>query len=151
MRPAAPLAAHSSEALLLLPEFAELKNRRILIVTGEDGLDVLPRTLFERGAQIEVAEVYRRVPLPYEAEALLSALRGTDVIVITSGEALQHLLNLTPEGSRATLLKKQLAVPSERVVEQARALGFAHAPLITQPMSDAAIVRALSEWKTKQT
>lgn len=145
----APLSAHSSEALLALPEFADVRDRRILIVTGEDGLDLLARTLFERGAHVEIAEVYRRVPLPYDAEAMLSALRGVDLIVVTSGEALTHLFNLTPEGSRATLLKKQLAVPSARVLEQSTALGFAHPPVITQPMSDAAIVRALTEWRIK--
>ncbi len=143
----APLSAHSTEALLALPELAEVRGRRILIVTGEDGLDLLARSLFERGAQVEIAEVYRRVPLPYDAEAVLSALRGVDVIVITSGEALTHLIALTPEASRATLLKKQLAVPSERVQAQALALGFVHDARITQPMSDAAIVRVLTEWK----
>ncbi|MEK6807068.1 MAG: uroporphyrinogen-III synthase [Pseudomonadota bacterium] len=144
----APLSAHSAEALLALPELADVRGRRLLIVTGEDGLDVLPRALFERGAQVEVAEVYRRVPLPYDAEAVLSALRGVEVIVISSGQALVHLLNLTPEGSRATLFKKQLTVPSARVLEQARALGFVHDARVTQPMSDAAIVRALVEWRT---
>lgn len=142
----APLSAHSAEALLALPELADVRGRRLLIVTGEDGLDLLARTLFERGAQVEIAEVYRRVPLPYEAEALLSALRGVEVIVITSGAALAHLFKLTPEASRPTLLKKQLAVPSERVLEQALALGFAQRPLMTQPMSDAAILRALHLW-----
>ncbi len=145
----APLAAHSAEALLALPELAQIRGRRFLIVTGEDGLDVLPRILYERGAQVEIAEVYRRVPLPYDADAVLSALRGTDVLVITSSQALDHLVALTPEGSRATLFKKQIAVPSDRVRQQARALGFVHDAQVTQPMSDAAIVRVLIDTLTK--
>lgn len=141
----APLAAHSAEALLALPELADVRERRILIVTGEDGLDVLARTLFERGAQVEVAEVYRRVPLPYGADAVLSALRGTDVLVVTSAQALEHLVALTPQNSRATLFKKRVVVPGERVQAQARALGFVHDAQVTQPMSDATIVRVLAQ------
>ena len=141
---AAPVSAHSSEALLTLPEFAEVRGKTYLIVTGEDGLGVLVRDLFEHGAQVEVAEVYRRVPLPYDADAVLTALRGTDWLVVTSAQALEHLVVLTPEASRATLFKKQLALPSTRVVEHARALGFTGEPLITEPMSDTAILNALA-------
>lgn len=141
---AAPVAAHSGEALLALTEFSEVRGKKFLIVTGEDGLNVLVNELSERGAQVEVAEVYRRVPLPYDAEAVLSALRGTDWLVLTSGQALAHLVTLTPEASRATLFKKQLALPSARVLEQARALGFCGDLRIAEPMSDAALLAVLT-------
>lgn len=140
---AAPLTAHSSAGLLALPEFAAVAGKKFLIVTGEDGLGVLAPALTERGASASVVTVYRRVPLPYDADTVLSALRGTDVLVVTSGQALAHLCALTPDASRATLFKKQLVLPSARVLEQAQTLGFSGELRIAEPMSDAAILAAL--------
>lgn len=139
---ATPLAGASSEALLALPEFGAIRGATILIVTGEGGLDVLARGLGERGAVVERAEVYRRVPLPYPPHAVAAALRGIDVIVVTSGEALEHLVRVTPEGTRNSLLKKRLVVPGGRVVEKARELGFSQPPRVAEPMSDVALCSA---------
>ena len=140
----APVAAYSSEALLELSQFQSVSEKKFLIVTGEEGLAVLAPTLRARGAAVEMAEVYRRVPLPYDEERLVSALRGTGVIVITSGGALEHLLRLIPETSRPGLLKKQLIVPSPRMVEKASELGFRNA-LAPERMSDAAIVELIEK------
>lgn len=139
---AAPLTGSSSEALLELPELRAPAGARLVVVTGEGGRDLLERELAARGASVERAEVYRRVPLPYPPDAVASALRKSDVIVITSGESLQHLVRLTPEGTRATLLKKALVVPAARVVEVARELGFHQPPRLAEPMSDAALCAA---------
>ena len=139
---ATPVAGASSEALLALAEFQQLQDVRILVVTGEGGRHVLERELAARGASVERAEVYRRVPLPYPPEAVASALRKSDVVVITSGESLEHLVRLTPEGSRPSLFKKALVVPGGRVVEKARELGFVQPPRLAEPMSDAALCSA---------
>jgi uroporphyrinogen-III synthase len=139
---AQPLAGASSEALLELPELQQVAGRLILVVTGEGGLRVLEQGLAARGALVERAEVYRRVPLPYPPEAVAAALRRSDVIVATSGESLEHLVRLAPEASRAALLKKPLVVPAARVVEKARELGFSQPPRVAEPMSDAALVSA---------
>jgi len=139
---ATPLTSASSEALLALPDLQSLPDVRVLLVTGEGGRDLLERELAARGASVERAEVYRRVPLPYPPEAVASALRKSDVVVITSGASLEHLVRLTPEGSRASLLKKPLVVPGARVVEKARELGFTQPPRLAEPMSDAALCSA---------
>jgi uroporphyrinogen-III synthase len=141
---AAPLATYSSEALLELPQFQNVAGKRFLIVTGEDGLAVLAPALRERGAEVEIAEVYRRVSLPYDEERVVSALRGTAFIIITSGGALEHLLRLTPEASRTGLLKKQLIVPSVRMIEKAVAMGFSTV-LAPQRMSDAALIELIEQ------
>jgi uroporphyrinogen-III synthase len=139
---AVPLTGASSEALLALPEFQKVNGLRVLLVTGEGGRDLLERELAARGAAVERAEVYRRVPLPYPPEAVSAALRKSDVIIVTSGEALEHLFRLVPEGSRAALLKKPLVVPAARVVEKAGELGFTQPPRVAEPMSDAALCAA---------
>ena len=141
---AAPVTAYSSEALLALPQFTQVSDRRFLVITGEHGLDVLATGLRERGAIAEIAEVYRRLKIPYDEVRVLAALRGVDALIITSGEALEHLHALTPESSRATLQKKILVVPSGRVVAKARQLGFTrvHAPA---QMADAPILQLLKQ------
>lgn len=137
-----PLGGASSEALLASPDLQDVRGRRILVVTGEGGLDVLERGLAARGARVERAEVYRRVPLPYPPEAVASALRRSDVIVVTSGEALAQLVRLAPDAARGALLRKRLVVSSARVVEKARALGFTQVPRVAEPLSDAALCAA---------
>lgn len=137
-----PLSGASSEALLELPELRELAGQRVLLVTGEGGRDFLERELAARGARVERAEVYRRVPLPYPPEAVASALRQSDVIVVTSQESLEQLRRLTPEGSLTTLLKRRLVVSGARVVEKARELGFVLPARLAEPMSDAALCSA---------
>ena len=137
-----PITGASSDALLELPEFREVRGQRILVITGEGGLQQLERELQSRGADVERAEVYRRVPLPYPPEAVAAALRKSDVIVITSGEALEQLVRITPETSATSLLKKTLVVSSMRVVEKARELGFTRVPRVAEPMSDAALCAA---------
>jgi uroporphyrinogen-III synthase len=139
-----PLSGSSSEALLELPELRSLPGKRVLIVTGEGGRDLLERGLAARGAEIERAEVYRRVPLPYPPDAVASALRKSDVVVVTSASMLEQLFRLTPEGSRASLLKKPLVVPAARVVEKARELGFVQPPRVAEPVSDASLCAACS-------
>ncbi|MGQ0587733.1 MAG: uroporphyrinogen-III synthase [Gammaproteobacteria bacterium] len=139
---ATPIEGASSEALLALPEFGALQGQRVLLVTGEGGRRTLEQELAARGARVERAEVYRRVPLPYPPDAVAAALRRSDVIVITSGESLEHLVRLTPEAARGTLLKKALVVPAARVVEKARELGFLQPPRLAEPMSDAALCAA---------
>ena len=139
-----PLGAYSSEGLLEVPQFQDVSGRRILLVTGEDGLAVLAPALRERGALVELAEVYRRVALPYDSERISETLRAIDAIVITSGQALDHLVRLTPAPMQKTLLQKQLVVPGPRMVEKASELGF-RALIAPEKMSDAGIVQALEQ------
>lgn len=134
----------SSEDMLALPQLQNLRGQRVLIVKGEGGRDVLPRTLAGRGAQVEQAEVYRRVPAeikPKQLEALVSEI---DAIIVTSGEALEHLASLASE--RSVVFAAQLVVPSKRVVQMAQDLGFICAPLIPSHISDQDIVEALHDW-----
>lgn len=141
-----PLAGSSSEGLLALPALQALAGRRYLIVTGEGGRSLLADTLRERGAEVETVALYRRRPVEYAAARVTAEIDMADVIVLTSGGALEHLWQLTPESARASLLRRKLVVPSPRVVEKALELGFA-APLVPDEVADAAIVRSLELWR----
>jgi uroporphyrinogen-III synthase len=142
----APLQGASAEALLQRDELRALPGKRVLIVTGAEGSETLAGALEARGATVVTAAVYHRVPLPHVAEAVETAIKRAGVIVLTSAQALEHLWNLTPPAARASLLKKQLVVPSRRVVEMVQTLGFALPAMAPEPMSDAAILHILETW-----
>jgi len=132
----------SSEDLLLWPELAELAGRRVLIISGEGGRTLLAETLRGRGAQVAVARCYRREPIQYPAPQLGAALHRADVVVLTSGEALQALLAQAPRPIQPALL-----LPSERVAALARAAGVNSAMLLPAAVSDAAMVLRLEQWR----
>ena len=142
----APAAGSSSEALLDRPELASVTGQRFLIVTGEDGRDLLQTTLEARGATVEALPLYRRRAVEHEMERVIAEVELADAVVLTSGEALARLWALTPPVSHASLLGRTLVVPSARVQDQARELGFA-APLVPETVSDEAIVRCLLSWR----
>jgi uroporphyrinogen-III synthase len=142
----APLQGASGEALLARPELQQLSGKRVLIVTGAEGLDTLSTELERRGATVVTAPVYHRVPLPYPPDVIEGALKRAKAIVVTSGQALEHLWQLTPDALKPQLAKKQLVAPSGRVVEMAAKLGFTARALAPEQMSDASIVHCLESW-----
>lgn len=139
----------SSETLLQLPQLHDVAGKKYLIVTGEDGRELIASELRARGAQVDALSLYRRKPVEHDEMRVEAEIAMADVIVITSGETLERLWAITPEALRSTLLGLQLVVPSARVLEKARSLGF-NAPLLPETVSDDAIVRCLSNWRQRQ-
>ncbi len=142
----APLQGSSGEALLARDELQSLAGKRVLIVTGADGPETLASGLESRGATVVTLAVYHRVPLPHAPEAIESAVKRAKIIVVTSAQALEHLCDLAGAPLRASLLRRQLVVPSQRVVEMAATLGFAAPAIAPDQMTDAAIVHCLESW-----
>lgn len=142
----APPQQHNSEGVLALPELQEVRDRHIVLVTGEEGRDRIETGLTERGAQIERIEVYRRVALPHAPDALAQAAAGAHAAIVTNGEALQQLAQRMPDAERPALLGLQLVVPSRRVVELAHEWGFKAPPLIPEQIADAGYLHCLERW-----
>lgn len=138
---------YSGEGLLEHPLLQAVQGRRYLLVTGADGLGTLAEGLRARGAEVAVAEVYRRQPVAHPPLQVEQMLREVDAVLLTSGEALRQLWQLTPESARPALRAQRLVLPSARVVEQALELGF-EPPLLPEQVSDAAFVRCLERWWT---
>ena len=85
----------------LVEALAGAKVGRALLVRGEEGRDVLPDALRERGAIVDVLAVYRTVPEPLGHEARTAALAADD-IVFASGSAARafHAAAGTLDGPR---------------------------------------------------
>ena len=116
-----------SEALLEMPELAmalHASSRRVLIVRGEGGREALAQALRERGASVDYLELYRRTLPHYAPSALAERIQAERLngLVVSSGQGLQHLLQVAGDGWPA-LSGLILFVPSARVAAQAEAAG----------------------------
>ena len=92
----APQEGADSEALLALPGLQDVAGKRILIVRGEGGRELLAETLGARGARTEYLECYRRVLPRADIAPLISAWdRGeVDAVTASSSEGLDNLVAL---------------------------------------------------------
>ena len=119
----APESGADSEALLALPELHEVAGKRILIVRGEGGRELLADTLTARGARTEYLECYRRT-LPHADTAPLIAAwdRGEiDAVTVSSTASFDNLITLLGVPRLAT---RPLFVNHARVAERAREVGI---------------------------
>jgi len=144
-----PPRQFDSEALLALPGFANVAGQRILIFRGEGGREHLATVLRERGATVDYAEVYRRVKPDADTSSLLQRwARGEiQVITLTSAEALRNLYELVGKLGRQWLLHTDLIVASERIQQQAQALGLSAGIIVASNASDAAMLECLVQWR----
>lgn len=133
-------------ALLAMPELQDPRGLSVTIVCGQNPLPELGSALRRRGARVSVVAVYRRQPLAHSPARVSAALAQTTAAIVTSGEALNHLLTLTPSFAIERLLALQLAVPSARVARLALEAGFQHPALVPPRVEDEAFVRALVSW-----
>ena len=128
-----------SEALLDAPQLQDLSDQRILLVKGVGGRDLLRKTLESRGANVDEIEIYRRTPCDYTDTELHERIRAPlDAILLTSGEALDALEQLNLKQRHSLML----LVPSERIAQQARELGYTNIQ-ISNGASDSAMLDAL--------
>ena len=120
---ATPLKNHS-EGLLTLPDLQDMNLKKVLILRGKGGRELLADTLKSRGASVQYAELYERQAVPFENGELAKLLRQRQIhyALITSGEMAQQLAKEI--GQDSALLNIHLIVPSERIAKIAKTLGF---------------------------
>lgn len=119
-----------SEHLLASLDLAQFNGRRVLIVRGESGRELMADSLRAAGARVDTVAAYRR-SLPVLDDQLscqLSALLAEpNDWIITSSEALRGLAALVQELDPLDGLKRlqaqHLVVPHARIEETARLLG----------------------------
>jgi len=120
-----PDGDYTSEGLLARPELQRLAGNKILIVRGVGGRSLLAEELRRRGAEVSVAELYRRVaPAALDPDLLAGLQSGrVDAIMAASGETIGNLLEL---GCIAgdQLQRVAVVVPGQRVADLATARGF---------------------------
>ena len=113
-----------SESLLALPEMTNVFSKKILIVRGVGGRDVLAETLKAHGAQVTFAECYQRINPQTNCDLLaqLYAEKKLHGIVVTSSEAMRYLLDLA--GDSEWLKHMTLFVNHARIAELPLLMGL---------------------------
>lgn len=138
--------AMDSEALLAHPLLAGPAGRRIVLVKGEGGRELIAARLRELGARVEEWIVYRRRPVAIDPAAFERALRDGRINALTaaSGETLELLLGLLAQVAAGTIpAETPVVVPGPRVAELALRAGHA-AVEVASNATDAAMLAALA-------
>jgi uroporphyrinogen-III synthase len=119
-----PDGRYDSESLLALPEMQQVTGQRILIFRGQGGREILAETLRARGASVDYAECYRRINPQHDAGVLPTLWQNGQLhaIVITSSEAMRHLLQIAEQGRAPWLQGISLCVNHMRIAELAQPL-----------------------------
>ncbi len=145
-----PVDQYNSEGLLAHPALQHVTDKRITIFRGVGGRNLLADSLRERGAKVDYAEVYQRQCPQIDIAALQAQwqTQPIDFICITSGEGLQNLINhiskqTTPAQLRADILNCQLIIVNKRLATLLAKNAFTKPPIITDNVSDKAIVNAI--------
>ncbi|MFA6178326.1 MAG: uroporphyrinogen-III synthase [Candidatus Methylopumilus sp.] len=122
-----PQTRFDSEALLALSEMQDVKNKRFVIFRGVGGREVLADTLKARGAIVRFAECYRRVNPQTDTRGLATMWQNKQLhaLVVTSSEAMRHLLALAANDGDAEWMKQvTICVNHARIAEEASEHGL---------------------------
>lgn len=142
----APQERFDSEALLALPEFADVAGRRVVIFRGDGGRDLFGDTLKARGATVDYVSCYRRVKPALDAAPLLRLWQEgrLDAVTITSSEGLRNFWEMIGKLGQGWLKNTPTFVPHARIAEQARTFGLHHV-ILTAP-ADAGLLAGLADY-----
>lgn len=140
-----------SEALLALPQLADVAGQRIAIVRGVGGRPFLADTLTARGARVRYVECYRRGRPDADPAPLLARWRsgGIDAVTVASAETLTNLMALLGDAGKPLLAATPLFAPHEKIASSARSLGLTHT--IATPGGDAGLVDGMIRCFNAQT
>lgn len=117
---------NTSEHLLNLTNFNNVKNQNILLIKGVGGRETITNELKSRGANLKIIEVYKRT-LPKVDPEIINAIwqrDGIDIIMYTSKQAMLNILEMFPIKAKEWLLTKPCVVISQRLAKHAETLGF---------------------------
>ena len=115
----------NAAGLAALPELQRLEGEKVLIVRGVGGNPTLMEQLRARGADIRLAEVYRRL-LPSENAAPLQAALASaavNAVLVQSGQSLKNLCALAG-AELPQLLRLPICVGSPSIAATAQQRGF---------------------------
>lgn len=95
-----------AEGILEMLEPETMRGKRVLIPRAAKARDILPETLRQRGAEVDVVEAYRTAIPATDTAELQSILqrRGVDMITFTSSSTVANFVRLLQGRSLAELL-----------------------------------------------
>lgn len=150
-----PAQGAGSEELLAMPQLAHMAGKRVLILRGSGGRELLSEVLTARGAIVQYAEVYTREPAKPSAQLqseieLLWRQGGIRAYAATSVELLDALVGIVTPRCRELMDSTALVTGSRRVAEAAARLGLGSPIVLADSPDDAAMTGALIRWREAQ-
>ncbi len=146
----------TSEDLLRSPGLQEVYGEKIIIFRGCGGRGHMGETLRERGAWVDYCELYERIIPSAAAQQLqqlgekIHASAQRSIFTVHSGESLENLLQLlqmTP-AIKDSIFTLPLLVPSQRIADNARVMGFTDI-ICAENATDDAMTRALMHYVSR--
>ncbi|UCH39293.1 MAG: uroporphyrinogen-III synthase [Gammaproteobacteria bacterium] len=142
----------NSEALLAADALQQVAGKRVLILRGQEGRNLLGDELVARGARVDYLEVYRRVlPArdPAAFDQLVEAAFPT-LVILTSNEGMTNLFQLVDAAAAERLRQIPWLLISERMRESALKLGHNAPIIIARSASDSGIQQTVCAWAEQQ-
>jgi uroporphyrinogen-III synthase len=141
-----------SESLLRHPKLNSVAGKRILLIKGSSGRELLQDELTRRGARVTLACVYRRERArPSAAELTLLeaqfAARAIQVITATSVDIASNLLALSTPALRRHFDDAHWLTPGARVSESLRERGLKGPLIQASSAEDQDLVSAIVRWR----
>jgi uroporphyrinogen-III synthase len=142
----APTVGAGSEALLAAPQLKSLRGKRVLILRGEGGRELLADELRQRGAEVIYAQCYRRLRPHADPSPLIARWEqgGLHAVTVMSAETLDNLWGML--GSRGQLLLRATPVFAPHASIAQRAAGHGLTEVTITPPGDEGVVEGLSGW-----
>jgi len=140
-----PTEKFDTENLLLHSDLQNLADKKVMIVRGNGGRELLAEELVKRGAQVEYAEVYQRIIPKRNASNLIENWQDmVHAVVVTSIGMFDNLVSLLGETGFEKLIHTPIVVVSIRIAEYASNQGC-ESVWIADNVTDEAILSALCE------
>lgn len=143
-----PTTTGDSEGLLALPELQAVAGRRVLVLRGNGGRELLAETLRARGAAVDCVACYRRA-CPTDGKGLVEAFAAGRVaaVTVTSSEGIDNLWSLVDAPTRERWRCLPTFAPHPRIAAHARSLAL---QAIETGSGDAGLVAGLIDWAVRR-
>lgn len=140
-----PETASNSEELLQCAALAGNTFQRVLIVRGQGGRPTLADALRSRGAEVEFAEVYRRVAIDGDPRDELQRWlkSGQPVVLLTSAGATDALLARCRPEQLDTVRAQPAVVLSQRLADHCREHGWQGSITVCAQVNDQNLLGAI--------
>ena len=137
-----------SEGLLNLEEMQSnnIFEKKILIIRGVGGRELLSESLKQRGGTVNSIEIYERKLPVYGEREIKEAWydNNPDAVVVTSNEVVNNLVVLLKNDTKK-LFSTPLVAMSERISDYAKQKGFVSKIFIAKEKNDYGILTGLIE------
>ena len=139
-------AREDSEGILAFLASLDQSPTHVVLVKGQGGRDLIETRLDRLGIHLSIIECYRRVWPDVSEANFLSAvsIESPSIIHVASGETLTRLTDLCWAHGVDALNTHALVVPSQRVADQARELGW-QSRIVADGAGDKALLKAVAD------